>query len=49
MLSKLIKFQVNFDIVRLFMNWYSSIESMVEGLLSCQLFVSPKVMSDKMA
>ena len=30
MLSKLIRLQVNFDIVRLFMSWYSSIESMVK-------------------
>ena len=30
MLSKLIKLQVNFDIVTLFMIWYFSIESMVK-------------------
>ena len=30
MLSKLIKLQVNFDIVRLFLSWYSGIESMVK-------------------
>ena len=30
MLSKLIKLQVNFGIVRLFMSWYSSIESVVK-------------------
>ena len=30
MLPKLIKLQVNFEIVRLFMSWYSSIESMVK-------------------
>ena len=30
MLSKLIKLQVNFDIVRLFMSLYSSIECMVK-------------------
>ena len=28
--SKFIKLQVNFDIVRLFMSWYSSIQSMVK-------------------
>ena len=30
MLSKLMKLQVNFDIVRLFMSWYSCVESMVK-------------------